>query len=330
MFNNKNILITGGTGTFGENFVEYLINQKIKFSKLIIYSRDEHKQFYFQNRLSKKEKKNIRFFIGDVRDLNRLKIAFKEVDIVIHAAAMKHVSTAEYNPFECVSTNIIGAQNVCLAAMSENVKNVIALSTDKASNPINLYGATKLAADKVFIGSNIMSGSNGCKFSVVRYGNVFGSRGSILPLFRNLIANKTKELPITDYKMTRFVITIEEAIEFVINSLKIMRGGEIFIPKIPSIRIIDLAKALAPELPIKIIGMRSGEKINESMFSSDESLNIIEHKYYYIIEPNKDEHWYKSHFNKQYKKVEKDFSYRSDINNNFLSISQIKKIINKF
>ncbi len=326
MFKNKNILITGGTGTFGINFVNYLVKNKINFSKLIIYSRDEHKQFYLQNELEK-YKKNIRFFIGDVRDLNRLKLAFKEVDIVIHAAAMKHVSTAEYNPFECVSTNIIGAQNVCLAAINENVKQVIALSTDKASNPINLYGATKLASDKIFIGSNIMSGSNGCKFSVVRYGNVFNSRGSVLPIFMDLLQKKSKYLPITDKEMTRFVITIEQAISFVLNSIKIMRGGEIFIPKIPSIKIVDLAKSLAPELAIKIVGLRSGEKIHETMFSSDESANVIEHKNYYIIEPGKKEHWYKSHFSKNYKKIKKNFTYRSDINKKFLSIADIKKII---
>ena len=327
MFNNKTILVTGGTGTFGKNFVKHLLNSKINFSKLIIYSRDEHKQFHLQNELKKYSKK-IRYFIGDVRDLNRLKLAFRDVDVVIHTAAMKHVSTAEYNPFECVSTNIIGAQNVCLASIDQKVKNVLALSTDKASNPINLYGASKLASDKIFIGSNIMSGAKGTKFSVVRYGNVFGSRGSVLPYFKELIINKSKFLPITDIKMTRFVITIEEAIEFVLKSVKMMRGGEIFIPKIPSIKITDLAKAINPSLPIKIIGIRSGEKIHEMMFSSDEALNIIEHKNHYIIEPNKDELWFKSHFSKKYKKVQSNFSYRSDLNHKFLSITKIKSLIN--
>jgi len=327
MLKNKTILVTGGTGTFGKNFIRHLLNNKINFSKLIIYSRDEHKQFHLQNEFRKYSKK-IRYFIGDVRDLNRLKLAFREVDIVIHAAAMKHVSTAEYNPFECVSTNIIGAQNVCLAAIDQKVKNVIALSTDKASNPINLYGASKLASDKIFIGSNIMSGAKGSRFSLVRYGNVFGSRGSVLPYFRELIINKSKFLPITDTRMTRFVITIEQAVDFVLYSLNMMRGGEIFIPKIPSIKITDLAKALDQKLPIKIIGIRSGEKIHEMMFSSDEAINTIEHKNHYIIQPNKDALWFKSHFSKKYKKVQSNFSYRSDINQKFFSINEIKSIIN--
>ncbi len=263
--NNKSILITGGTGSFGKKFTKTILSN-YKPKKIIIYSRDELKQYEMEQLFSKKENELIRYFIGDVRDSERLKMAMKNVDVVIHAAALKHVPAGEYNPMETVKTNIIGGQNVIDAAINCSVKKVIALSTDKAANPINLYGASKLASDKLFVAANNLLGDSDSVFSVVRYGNVVGSRGSVVPFFNSLIDNNSKFLPITDKRMTRFWITLQEGVNFVLKNLERMHGGEIFVPKIPSIYITDLASAMAPNLKQKIIGIRPGEKIHEIMY----------------------------------------------------------------
>lgn len=279
MFNDKNILITGGTGSFGKKYTEILL-KKYKPNKIIIYSRDELKQY----EMSQKYNANcMRYFIGDVRDAKRLEDAMQDVDYVIHAAALKHVPIAEYNPMECIKTNINGAQNVIQAAIKNEVRKVIALSTDKASSPINLYGATKLASDKLFVAANNMVGKRKTRFSVVRYGNVVGSRGSVIPFFQKLINEGAKELPITDEKMTRFLITLEDGVNFVLNNFERMYGGEIFIPKIPSMKMTDLATSLAPNLPHKIIGIRPGEKMHEVMITADD--RVVEFDNYYVITP---------------------------------------------
>lgn len=327
MFNNKSILITGGTGSFGKNFTR-LILKKYKPKRLIIYSRDEQKQFeMFQE--FKKFEKSLRFFIGDVRDQQRLKLAMNDVDYVVHAAAMKHVPAAEYNPQECIKTNIFGAENVIDAAISCKVKKVIALSTDKAANPINLYGATKFAADKLFVSANNLVGKGATKFSVVRYGNVIGSRGSVLPFFVNLLKNKQKFLPITDKRMTRFWISLDEGVNFVFQSFKIMLGGEIFVPKIPSIKIVDLARALNSKITLKTVGIRPGEKIHELLYVKDESRNTYELKNFYFILPSTITENKKKLFLKNFKakKVKENFEYCSGTNKIFLNIKQIKKII---
>ena len=282
MINNKTILITGGTGSFGKNFVKY-IEKNFKPKKIIIYSRDELKQSEMMQEFPKLTK-ILRFFIGDVRDYSRLAMATRNVDIVFHAAALKHVPLAEYNPFEVIKTNIIGSNNVIHASYENKVKQVLALSTDKASSPINLYGATKLASDKLFISANNFRGKLKTKFSVVRYGNVMGSRGSVIPVF--LKHKNSKHIPITDKRMTRFNITLNEAIKFVIKSLKVMQGGEIFVPKIPSLKIIDLARAMYPKKELKIVGLRPGEKLHEEMISESESYNTVEYQNLYIICPN--------------------------------------------
>jgi len=329
LFNNKSILITGGTGSFGKNFVR-LVLKRFKPKKVIIYSRDEQKQFeMFQE--FKKFESSLRYFIGDVRDHQRLKLAMNGVDYVVHAAAMKHVPAAEYNPQECIKTNVLGAENVINASIECKVKKVIALSTDKAANPINLYGATKLAADKLFISANNLVGKGVTKFSVVRYGNVIGSRGSVLPFFSNLLKNKQKFLPITDKRMTRFWISLDEGVNFVFQSFRIMLGGEIFVPKIPSIRIIDLAKALNPKILLKVVGIRPGEKIHELLSVKDESRNTYELKNFYFILPSTLTENKKKLFLKNYKakKVKENFEYSSGTNKSFLSINQIRKIISK-
>jgi len=279
MFNNRNILITGGTGSFGKKYTEMILS-KYKPNKIIIYSRDELKQYemaqHFNNEC-------MRYFIGDVRDENRMSEAMDGVDIVIHAAALKHVPVAEYNPMECIKTNITGAENVIKAAIKNEVEKVIALSTDKASSPINLYGATKLASDKLFVAANNMVGKRKTRFSVVRYGNVVGSRGSVVPFFQKLVQEGAKELPITDEEMTRFLITLEDGVQFVLDNFERMHGGEIFIPKIPSMKVTELAKALAPDLPHKIIGIRPGEKMHEVMITVDD--RVVEYDTYYVIVP---------------------------------------------
>lgn len=279
MFNNKNILITGGTGSFGKKYTEIILS-KYKPNKIIIYSRDELKQYEMGQTFNDP---CMRYFIGDVRDAKRLDEAMQDVDFVIHAAALKHVPIAEYNPMECIKTNIDGAQNVIEAAIKNEVEKVIALSTDKASSPINLYGATKLASDKLFVAANNMVGKRKTRFSVVRYGNVVGSRGSVVPFFKKLIDDGATELPITDDAMTRFLITLEDGVNFVLNDFERMHGGEIFIPKIPSLKMTDLATSLAPTLPHKIIGIRPGEKMHEVMITADD--RVVEFDSYYVITP---------------------------------------------
>ena len=330
MLNKKNILITGGTGSFGQKFIENVL-KKYKPKRLIIYSRDEQKQFYLQQKWKNKKMSSLRYFIGDVRDLERLSSAMNNVDIVIHAAALKHVEIGEYNPFEVVKTNVIGAQNVVEACMRNNVKKVIALSTDKASSPVNLYGATKLTSDKLFVSANYYKGSRDIKFSVVRYGNVMGSRGSVVPFF---FEHKKKGfLPITDKRMTRFNITLDESTEFVLSCLKKMWGGEIFVPKIPSYNVVDLARAVAPNCKHKFVGIRPGEKIHEEMISTSEAINTIEFKNYFVITPNPEfNYWTKESYMKKNKNgnfCKYNFSYNSQTNSKFLTIKEIKKLINK-
>ncbi len=319
MFNNKNILITGGTGSFGKKYTKTLL-KRYNPNKIIIYSRDELKQYEMSQEYNDK---CMRYFIGDVRDINRLKKAFKDVDYVIHAAALKHVPIAEYNPMECIKTNINGAQNVIDAAIENRVKKVIALSTDKAANPVNLYGATKLASDKLFVAANNLVGSQDTKFSVVRYGNVLCSRGSVIPYFHNLIENGAKELPITDQKMTRFMITLQSGVDFVLKNFERMQGGEIFIPKIPSIKIVDLAKYLAPNLAHKIIGIRPGEKLHEIMCPSDDSHLTLEFHDHYVIKPTIQFSGYRD-FSKNLLEedgvlVEQGFEYNSGNNDKWLT-----------
>ena len=331
MLNNKNILITGGTGSFGNLFVEKII-KKFKPKRLIIFSRDELKQSLMSKKFSPEKYGCMRYFIGDVRDLERLKLAMQDVDYVVHAAALKQVDIAEYNPMECIKTNIGGAENVVKAALSANVVKVIALSTDKASDPINLYGATKLTSDKIFISANnIVGAKNPTRFSVVRYGNVAGSRGSVVPIFKNLIDQGSKELPITDDKMTRFWITLDQAVEFVLKSFERMHGGEVFVPKIPSIKVIDLAKAMAPKLNHKIIGIRPGEKLHEKMCSINESYLILDFKDHYVIKPSIrfydiNINYSKNKLHEVGKAVNKDFEYRSDNNTHFLTVQEIIKL----
>ena len=281
MFNNKNILITGGTGSFGKKYTKIIL-ERYRPNKIIIYSRDELKQYEMAQEFNDD---CMRYFIGDVRDGDRLKEAMNEVDFVIHAAALKHVPVAEYNPMECIKTNINGAENVIKASIANNVEKVIALSTDKAANPVNLYGATKLASDKLFVAANNMVGSRRTRFSVVRYGNVTGSRGSVIPFFKKLIDEGATELPITDEKMTRFLITLEDGVDFVLKNFERMYGGEIFIPKIPSMYITELAKAIAPNLPHRIIGIRPGEKLHEIMCPADDSHLTLEFDDHFVIQP---------------------------------------------
>jgi UDP-N-acetylglucosamine 4,6-dehydratase len=282
MFNNKAILITGGTGSFGHKYVQTLI-ENYSPKKIIIYSRDELKQYEMQQIFNLP---CMRYFIGDVRDKERLTQAMNGVDFVIHAAALKQVPAAEYNPMECIKTNIKGAENVISAALANNVQKVIALSTDKAANPINLYGATKLVSDKLFVAANNISGGHDTIFSVVRYGNVVGSRGSVVPFFEKLIDDGAEEIPITHEQMTRFWITLTDGVKFVFKNFERMLGGEIFVPKIPSMRILDLAKAMAPTLPIKVIGIRPGEKLHEIMVPSDDSYHTYEYDDHFVIAPS--------------------------------------------
>tara|TARA_B100000886_G_scaffold330918_1_gene281878 strand:+ start:2098 stop:3120 length:1023 start_codon:yes stop_codon:yes gene_type:complete len=332
IFNNKVVFISGGTGSFGKAFTKYLL-KNCKPKKIIVYSRDEQKQFKLQNdTLYKKNENIIRFFLGDIRDYSRLKLALdNEVDYVIHAAALKHVPLSEYNPFETIKTNILGSENLIRACLRLKVPNIIALSTDKASSPINLYGASKLAADKLFIAANLYSKKNSSKFSVVRYGNVMGSRGSVIPY---LLSNKDANyINVTDERMTRFNITLDKSVKFVSNCFKIMVGGEMFVPKLPSYNILDLVKAVSPKSKIKIIGIRPGEKIHEQMISSSDSLNTVEFKDKYVILPNSNYHnksisYYKKLISeKKCKKVKFGFSYKSDKNENFLKLQEIRTLI---
>jgi UDP-N-acetylglucosamine 4,6-dehydratase/5-epimerase len=323
MLNNKNILITGGTGSFGKKCTEIIL-QRYKPRRLIIFSRDELKQFEMAQQFSYSEYDCIRYFIGDIRDKERLHRAFSNIDYVIHAAALKQVPAAEYNPFEAVKTNILGSQNVINVAIDRGVKKVIALSTDKAANPINLYGATKLCSDKLFIAGNSYTGLNNTVFSVVRYGNVMGSRGSVIPFF--LKKKQEGILPITDPRMTRFWITLEKGVAFVLKCLEIMVGGELFVPKIPSMNMMDLAKAIAPECKTEIIGIRPGEKLHEIMVPKDEAHRTIEYEDNYIIKP--DFRFFGRRFNLNGgKPVPEGFEYNSETNPWKLSIDEMKEII---
>jgi UDP-N-acetylglucosamine 4,6-dehydratase len=325
MLNDKVILITGGTGSFGQRATEIILKE-YKPKKLIIFSRDELKQFEMAQKFPISKYDCIRYFIGDVRDKERLHRAFQGVDYVIHAAALKQVPAAEYNPFEAVKTNIIGAENVINVAIDQGVRKIIALSTDKAANPINLYGATKLCADKLFIAGNAYVGHDQTIFSVVRYGNVVGSRGSVIPLF--LEKRKTGVLPITDPRMTRFWITLDEGVRFVLWCLENMCGGELFVPKIPSMNIMDLAKAIAPECKIDIIGIRPGEKIHELMIPRDEARKTLEFDKFYIIQPDF-KFWERRCSWNGGKPVEDDFEYNSGTNPWRLSVEEMRALIEK-
>ena len=323
MFNDKSILITGGTGSFGKQYVKTIL-ERYKPKKLIVYSRDELKQFEMEQEF---HENCMRYFIGDVRDRDRLVQALNGVDYVIHAAALKQVPAAEYNPMECIKTNIHGAENVIHAALANNVEKVIALSTDKAANPINLYGATKLASDKLFVAANNIAGGHKSRFSVVRYGNVVGSRGSVVPFFKKLIADGCNHLPITDTRMTRFWITLQQGVEFVLKNFERMHGGEIFVPKIPSINIVELAKAMAPKLPHRVIGIRPGEKLHETMCPADDSHLTLEFADHYVIQPTI-QFWASVDFTvnklgETGRPVEQGFEFHSGKNTKFLAVAEI-------
>ncbi len=325
IFKDKSVLITGGTGSFGKKFTEIVL-RNYKPERLIILSRDEFKQFEMSQTFSSSDYPCIRYFVGDVRDKDRLYRAFHNVDYVIHAAALKQVPAAEYNPFEAVKTNVLGAQNVINAAIDQGVKKTIALSTDKAANPINLYGATKLCSDKLFIAGNSYVGADYTIFSVVRYGNVIGSRGSVIPFFME--QRKKGVLPITDPEMTRFWMTTEQAAEFVLDSLEQMVGGELFVPKIPSMNIMDLAKAIAPECKTKVVGIRPGEKLHELLIPQNEARKTLEFETHYIIQPDFD-FWGKRFTNNRVKHVSQDFEYSSETNPNFLTVEEMSELIGR-
>lgn len=324
MLDHKSVLITGGSGSFGRHFLSTIL-RRYQAKRIVIYSRDELKQFEMQQQFDGEQ---IRYFLGDVRDADRLRQAMRGIDYVIHAAALKQVPAAEYNPMECIKTNILGAQNVIHAALENNVEKVIALSTDKAANPINLYGATKLASDKLFVAANNMRGQQQTTFSVVRYGNVVGSRGSVVPFFRELLRKEIGSLPITHEKMTRFWITLQQGVDFVMKNFQRMAGGEIFVPKLPSVRIVELAKAMAPNVPIRIIGIRPGEKIHEIMCPLDDSHLTLEFHDHYVIRPtikfhHRDEDYTLNALGEKGKPVEVGFEYNSGTNPVFLNEEEI-------
>ena len=323
--NGASILVTGGTGSFGKAFLQDVL-QRFKPKKTIIFSRDELKQYEMQQDPAFQGHPSLRFFIGDVRDRDRLEMAMREVDYVIHAAAMKQVPTAEYNPMECINTNVMGAENVVQAAIRTGVRKVVALSTDKAASPINLYGASKLASDKIFVAANNLSGTDGPRFSVVRYGNVIGSRGSVVPLIKHLVETEATSIPVTDERMTRFWITLEQGINFVLSSMEMMEGGEVFIPKIPSMKIIDLVQALAPDAPTHVIGIRPGEKLHEIMITRDDARDTIEYDDRYVILPSFKFWGQASAKPTGAKAVEEGFEYSSDTNTEWLSAASLKEI----
>lgn len=332
MLNNKSVLITGGTGSFGKKFVETILRDYPQVKRIVIYSRDELKQFELKQKYPEHRYRQMRYFIGDVRDLERLTRACEGVDVIIHAAAIKQVDTAEYNPEECIKTNVHGAQNVIKAALANNVHDVVALSTDKACAPINLYGATKLTSDKLFIAANNISGSRDIRFSVVRYGNVMGSRGSVIPFFLNKRDQGAAELPITNMEMTRFNISLEAGVKLVMFAIGHHLGGELFIPKIPSYHIVDVAKAIAPDLPLKEIGIRPGEKLHEEMITVTDALNTIDLGEYYAILPSvsykhtRDE--YISHHHATL--VPQGFHYSSDKNEEWETVESMREKIKKY
>ncbi len=319
LLSKKTILVTGGTGSFGKKFIRKALEQDVM--KIIVFSRDELKQYEMAKEFPDNR---IRFFIGDVRDKDRLYRAFDGVDIVIHAAAMKHVEACEYNPFEAVKTNIHGAQNIIEAAIDRGVEKVIALSTDKACSPVNLYGATKLASDKLFVAANSYVGDKKTRFAVVRYGNVVGSRGSVVPFFQKI--KETGILPITDERMTRFWITLDKGVQFVIDSLDLMNGGEIFVPKIPSMNMVDLAEAIAPECKTEIIGIRPGEKLHEAMITEDDARRTVEFDTYYVIQPEFP--WWGVEKSKG-KPLPDGFKYTSDLNKEWLTVEQLRELVDR-
>ena len=328
MLKGKTILITGGTGSFGKHFIKTIFERYPGVKKVIVYSRDELKQFEMAQQFTEEKHPQLRFFIGDVRDGSRLKRACEGVDVIVHAAALKQVPTAEYNPMECINTNIFGAENVINAALDTGVSRVVALSTDKAAAPINLYGATKLCSDKLFVAANNMRGKRNLSFSVVRYGNVLGSRGSVVPFF--LGRRKTKSLPITHPEMTRFNITLDEGVDMVLYAIENAWGGEIFVPKIPSYKITDMAKAVGPSCETKIVGIRPGEKIHEEMITESDSLNTVECGHYYLILPNPPP-WDKEKFFSTFKTkpVKPGFKYNSGENSAWLNVEEIRAQIKK-
>lgn len=323
----RSILVTGATGSFGRRFVRTVL-ERYEPARLIVFSRDEQKQHEMGGELRGSDHPSLRYFIGDVRDQSRLELAMRNVDYVIHAAAMKHVPTAEYNPFECVLTNVHGAENIVKAALRAGVGHVIALSTDKAANPINLYGATKLAADKIFVAANNVSGADGTRFSVVRYGNVIGSRGSVIPFFRQLIERGGSVLPITDPEMTRFWITLEQGVDFVLSSLARMLGGEIFVPKIPSMKIWDVAEALLPGCGKEVVGIRPGEKLHEVMVPLGEGRMTLEFDDFFVIEPAF-QYWDRTTYRKAYggALLDPEFEYSSQTNDEWLSADELRQLI---
>lgn len=314
----KTILVTGGTGSFGKKFIKKVLQLDIK--KVIVFSRDELKQYEMAQEFTDPR---IRFFIGDVRDKDRLYRAFDGVDVVIHAAALKHVGACEYNPFEAVKTNIHGAQNIIEAAIDRGVQRVIALSTDKAASPVNLYGATKLASDKLFVAGNSYVGNKDTRFAVVRYGNVVGSRGSVVPFFKKI--RKTGKLPITDERMTRFWITLDQGVQFVLDNLERMHGGEIFVPKIPSMKVTDLATAIAPECEVEFIGIRPGEKLHEAMITEDDARRTLEFDSYYVIQPEFP--WWSEEYAHGGKELPDGFKYTSDLNDDWLTVEQLRDLV---
>jgi UDP-N-acetylglucosamine 4,6-dehydratase len=326
MFDNKSVLVTGGTGSFGQSFIETLLDRH-RPQRVVVYSRDELKQYEMSQRL---DGPMMRYFIGDVRDGSRLREAMREIDYVVHAAALKHVPAAEYNPLECIKTNINGAQNVIEAALQNNVQKVIALSTDKAANPINLYGATKLASDKLFVAANNIVGKRSTRFSVVRYGNVVSSRGSVVPLFRDLLARGVERLPVTDPRMTRFWITLQQGVDFVLTSFRRMHGGEIFVPKIPSVRIVDLAEAMAPGRTYEIVGIRPGEKLHETMCPADDAHLTLAFDDHFVIRPSI-QMTHKIDFSRNAlgergEAVADGFCYGSGDNPDFLGVDQLRRL----
>ncbi|MFZ4602133.1 MAG: UDP-N-acetylglucosamine 4,6-dehydratase (inverting) [Caulobacterales bacterium] len=322
----KVIMVTGGTGSFGQHFVRR-VAARYTPKKLIIFSRDELKQYDMQMAFPPSKYPFMRFFIGDVRDAARLEMAMRDVDYVVHAAALKHVPIAEYNPFECIQTNVIGAQNVVTAALRRGVKQVVALSTDKAANPVNLYGASKLASDKIFIAAGNMAGADGTCFCVVRYGNVVGSRGSVVPFFQRLAAEGAAELPITDDRMTRFWITLDQGVDFVLSSLALSRGGEVFVPKIPSMRTVDLARCIAPHLPQRIIGIRPGEKLHEVMVPEDEARSTLDLNDRFVILPSDDPDLRAHFIARGGAPVPEGFVYSSDRNGERLDARALQSLL---
>ncbi len=325
-FDQKSVLVTGGTGSFGRRFIDTLL-QRSRARRVVVFSRDEYKQYEMQQHLGDEAAPRMRFFIGDVRDGERLELATREVDFIVHAAALKQVPAAEYNPFECIRTNVSGAENVVRAALRNGVRRVIALSTDKAANPINLYGASKLASDKIFIAANNLSGKSETRFAVVRYGNVVGSRGSVIPHYRKLVAEGAEYLPVTDERMTRFWITLQQGVDFVASSLRLMKGGEIFVPKIPSMRIVDLARCLGPGLPVKVVGIRPGEKLHEVMVTEDDSRQTLELDDRFLIEPSFA--WWRraTYVSTGAVPVTQGFRFASDTNSDWLDAERLDALL---